>query len=452
MSNETESLPDSRQAGDDCPLPVSVQVRNIICYAVFWSIYYLSAPVSYVGLTHANLLKALGNTDTINNLPAAMYQWLAVLPVLMAWVFPQPRYLKPLALASMGVMAAMTAAVAVTLWSGASSAVSTWVVVAHGAVFGAANGVLITTLWDFLRRGVATKRRGPALGFTYSIGPLFACVGAVLQDALFQGRLLRGVSLGLQFPDNYMVMFGGVAPMLLAAMLLIAAFAIPAHSEATDDNRRLSRAVLADLFGEVVAGLRQFIYNKPVLMAVGLYIVVASGGNAIFSNVSLHAKDVLGETTETLGLQSFLRFGFKAVAGGLLGWLLARTSPRATLLATTSILLLGMGWALTSRGWWFMVTFGLLGAGELYGAYFPNYVTTASPKPVVRLNMAYLSVLGALIGFASLALGMISDVFGRMYGQTSGRVASFYVATALLVLALIAIGLVLPANPTPREE
>ena len=58
------------QLMEDCPLPVSVQNRNIWCFASFWSIYYFAAPVSYVGLTHANLLKALGNSDTVCNLPS----------------------------------------------------------------------------------------------------------------------------------------------------------------------------------------------------------------------------------------------------------------------------------------------------------------------------------------------------------------------------------------------
>ena len=59
---------------------------------------YLTAPITYVGLVHANLLKALGNNDTISNLPSAMYLWMTIVPVMVAWMFPQPRFLKPLVL------------------------------------------------------------------------------------------------------------------------------------------------------------------------------------------------------------------------------------------------------------------------------------------------------------------------------------------------------------------
>lgn len=429
---------------DDCPLPVAAQNWNIFWFAFFWSVYYFAAPVSYVGLTHANLLKALGNNDTISNLPSAVYLWLTIIPVLMAWFFPQPKYLKPLSLMSITLMAGMTALVALTLWSGASSSLASFMVIGHGAVFGAANGVLLTSMWDFLRRGVSTSRRGKALGFTFGIGPLFACVGSLVQDALFDGKLLGGHSFGLAFPNNYLAMFAGVAPIMMLAGMSVAFFAVP--KSAVHDNE-------AGPWSEIVAGIKQFITNRNVLYAVIIYVVVYSGGNAIFSNVSLHAKDVLPGQADTLGLQSFLRFGFKAMTGALLGLLLAKANPRATLYATTSILLVGMGWALTSTGWPFMLTFGILGSGELFGAYFPNYVTTASRKSFVRVNMSYLSVLSAVTGFASLAFGLISDRVGDYYGdQTVGRYASFYAAAALLVVAMILITVLLPPNPTPRED
>jgi len=435
MTDSTESTAAATQSLDDCPLPVSVQNRNICCFVVFWSVYYLAAPVSYVGLTHANLLKALGNDDEICNYPQAAYLWMTALPILAAWFLPQVRYLKPLALSAIALMASITAAVAATLAGGATSAMATNVVIAHGAVFGACNGILLTAMWDFLRRGVSTSRRGKALGLTFGIGPLFACVGSLLQDALFGGKLLGGRSFGLTFPDNYMAMFGAVPPLLLIAAMAVALFRIPINTDASTAETP---------FREIIFGLRQFVNNRNVLFGVLLYVMVYSGGNAIFPNISLQAATVLGPDSNTLGIQSFLRFGFKAVAGVLLGLLLAAASPRATLLATTSILLVGVTWALSSSGWWYMLTFGIMGAGELFGAYFPNYITTASSKQYVRINMAYASVLSALTGFASVIFGAIAKKYGL--------VASIYVGDRILVLALLLICLMLSANPTPKED
>ena len=99
---------------------------------------------------------------------------------------------------------------------------------------------------------------------------------------------------------------------------------------------------------------------------------------------------------------------------------------------------------MNASGWWYLVTAGLLGAGELFGVYFPNYITTASAKSQVRANIAYLNLLGALVGFASVIFGQISDRFGR--------IASFHAATGVLILAMLLIIFALPARPTPREE
>lgn len=431
---------------DDCPLPAATQNWNISCFAVFWAIYYLVAPVSYIGTTHANILQRLGNSDAISNLPSAMYLWLTFIPVVVSWIFPHPRYVKPLALASVSIMTLITAAVAVVLWSDSSPEVKTFIVIAHGALFGAANGFLITALWDFLRRGVSTSRRGKALGYTFGIGPLFACVGSALQDACLDGTLFGGWTFGLAFPQNYLAIFAAACPLIFLGGLIVSLFVIPAETVASEaaENR----------WREIRAGLRQFISSRNVFLAIVIYVIVYSGGNAILSNVSLYAKNVMGESTDTVGQQNFLRFGFKAVAGALLGVLLAKVNPRATLLATTSILVVGMGWALISGGWgWpFMLTFGILGAGELFGAHFPNYVTTASAKKYVRINMAYLGVLSALIGFSAYGFGMISTYYGGMYGEMQGRIISIYVAAGILVLGLVLILTLLPANPTPRED
>lgn len=431
---------------DDCPLPVATQNWNIACYATFWAIYYLVAPVSYVGSTHANILQKLGNTDDINNLPAAMYLWLTFVPVVVSWLFPHSRYLKPLATVSSGLMMLVTAAVAVTLWLGASPRVSTLVIIAHGAIFGAANGFLFAALWDLLRRGVSTSRRGKALGLTFGIGPLFACVGSLFQDACLTGNLLGGWTLGLSFPNNYLTMFAVATPLILLASSVLSLFAVPAPTAEHESQ--------ADRLAEIRSGLSQFLRNRTVLFAVVLYVIVYSGGNAILPNISLLAENVLGKDADSVGAQQFLRFGFKAVAGALLGVLLAKVNPRATLLATTSVLLLGLCWTLStaSNDRLFLVSFGILGAGELFGAYFPNYVATASAKKYVRINIAYLGVFSLFVGFASYAFGQISKHFGQVHGEMQGRIISVYFAVAVLIVGLLLIVVLLPANPTPRED
>lgn len=427
---------DATQLENDCPLSTAEQGRNIFCYAAFWCLHYLAAPVTYVGLTHANLLKELGNSDTVANLPHAVYQWLTAVPILVAWFFPQPKMLKPLLVVPLLVMASMSGAVALTIWAGMSPRVVSIIVIVHGAVFGASGGVLLTTLWEVLRRGVSTSRRGSALGVTFGVGPLLACVGSLAQQALFSKTPIGGLSLGLSFPNNYLTLFAAAVPVQLLETLIAASFLIPLPTEEPTNESRVA---------EILGGLRRFFTYRPLVMGAVAYLLVYSGGNAIIDNVSLHAKDVLQEeSATTMGTQSFLRFGFKAAAGVLFGWLLTKSNAKVMLLTTTSVLLLGMGWALSVSGWWYLIAMGWLGAGELFGVYFPNYITTSSSKSQVRVNMAYLTLLGSLVGFASVIFGQVSDRYGR--------IASFYTATGILVAAMLLIATTLPARPTPRES
>lgn len=421
---------------DDCPLSAAQQSRNLFCFAGFWCLYYLTAPVTYIGVTHSNLLKNLGYSDTIANQPHAVYQWLTALPILVAWLLPQPKLLKPLLVIPLFLMASITGTVALSLWLGLPAEVVQFVVIAHGAVFGASNGVLVMSLWEVLRRGVSTSRRGKVLGVTFGIGPLLACVGSLAQKALFEKSPIFGLSLGIEFPNNYFVLFAAATPLILLETLIAAAFIVPLP---TNEPTNQSRVV------EIADGLREFFTYRPLAIGAVAYLLVSAGGNAILDNVSMHAKDVLDESSATtMGTQNFLRFGFKALAGVLLGWLLTKTHPKAALLATASVLLIGMSWALNVSGQWYLISFGLLGAGELYGAYFPNYIATSSAKSKVRLNVAYLGLLGSLVGFASVVFGQISDCFGR--------IASFHAATRILMAGLFLIVVALPARPAPQDS
>jgi len=436
MSDKTAAATFSEPAEDDCPLSAALQTRNIACFTGVWCLIYLTAPVSYVGVTHANLLHDLGNSDTMANLPHAVYQWMTALPVLVAWFLPQARWLKPLLVGSFAAKAALTVLVAAAIWLRWPAAVVTGSVLLFAGVFGAANGVMLMALWEVVRRGVSTSRRGVTLGFSFGIGPVAACAGSLMQQMLMGKEPLTGCTFGMSFPDSYLALFAGTLPFMVLCVFLGAAFHIPLP---------VDEPVASSKTAEILGGLRQFATSRPVLLAAVGYLLVYSGGNAIFDNVSLHAKEVLGQASpDTVGLQNFLRFGFKAVAGVLLGWLLAKTNPKAVLLATTAILLAGMAWALNASGWWYLLTAGLLGAGELFGVYFPNYVTTASAKSQVRANIAYLNLLGALVGFASVIFGQISDRFGR--------IASFHTATGVLIFAMLLILFGLPARPAPREE
>ena len=67
-----------------------------------------------------------------------------------------------------------------------------------------------------------------------------------------------------------------------------------------------------------------------------------------------------------------LRFGFKSVGGYLLGNIAMRKGIRAPLVTTVLLLAAAMVWGWSVPGYAYLMAFGLMGAGELGGAYFPK--------------------------------------------------------------------------------
>jgi hypothetical protein len=103
------------------------------------------------------------------------------------------------------------------------------------------------------------------------------------------------------------------------------------------------------------------------------------------------------------------------------------------------------------KGEWYLLSFGLLGAGELFGVYYPNYVLDCSPKSKMRRNIALLNLVTIPAGFAPLVYGYIADSFGqtdKTVGFHMSFLASMLVLTATILLVLIA----LPKRPTCEPD
>ncbi|MFM8285957.1 MAG: hypothetical protein ACKOGA_04435, partial [Planctomycetaceae bacterium] len=362
--------------------PHRQQRWNSLCYGLYWFLFYLAAPVTYVGVTHANLVRDLGFDAQWANLPGAIYQWCMAAPILVAWLLPQPRLIKPLLVGALSLMGLISAAVGLGLGLGVPRTGVLVLVLLFGAVFCVCNGTLATLMWEIVRRGTSSTLRGRTMGLAFGLGPLFACAGSVLQQLLMGTEPLTGWSLGVSFPFNYAWLFGGAAPLIWLAAALGATFVLPsAETVEVGPEHGL---------GGGWHSLREFFGHRPVLLAAIGYLLVYSGGNAIFANVSLYAPQALragqsagpqagaatarpahqppAETTavppgtalatdvprpspveseaseasdalsaknqgadrqsatakaedDTQGLQNLLRFSFKAVTGLALGWL-----------------------------------------------------------------------------------------------------------------------------------
>ncbi|HMC64161.1 MAG TPA: MFS transporter, partial [Gemmataceae bacterium] len=458
----------------DCPLSTGRQTRNLIVYSVNVGLIYLGASVLYVGLAQAALLDKLGASKTIANLPSSAYFWMTPVPIIVAWYFCAVRQLKPVLVGSYLLAAMGGAGVAVSLlvetpdWArGALVAVNErlpdylhlpvdWVVPAliiHAATLGCVFGIVATYQWEVIGKGVADHRRGRALALAFGVGPILAFVGSLASQLILTGTveiaLPADMRLGLtidpiEYPKNFAILFGATVPMMALAALLSMLFTVPAPS--VEPSRP---PFVSGLFG----GLGDFLSNRNILIAAIATILVASGYN-ILNNMSLFTEERLGSAAEKyIGYQQSLRFGFKAVAGLFLGWLLTRTHAKAGLLVTGAFCLASVAWVLLASGQWFLLSFGIMGMGELFGVYYPNYILCCSAKSKMRRNMAFTSMLNMPSGFAPLLFGQIADRVGRATGDKKfGFEMSFWASIAILAATLLLVQFALPARPRPRES
>jgi MFS family permease len=114
---------------------------------------------------------------------------------------------------------------------------------------------------------------------------------------------------------------------------------------------------------------------------------------------------------------------------------------------TTSLYVAAMGWALLVTGPWYLIAFGIYGAGELVGVYAPNYILSASRSGEIRRNMAIVTMMMVPAAPAGTLFGAISDHFGGRHGAATGFRISFAVCAAMMIAGIVLALLRLPRRP-----
>jgi hypothetical protein len=451
----------------DCPLPAWAQTRNLVLFGANVGLIYLASPVLYVGKTAASLCAKLGASEDISNLPSSAYFFMTPLPILIAWLFPHVRMLKPVLVVTYVIVAGATVVVVATLllptpgWMIPTLDVlgmpPHWVVPAvilHGGLLGWALGVVATYQWEVLGRGVAERRRGQAFSLAFGVGPILAVIASLGQQLLLDGKLagvvlspIEWAGFGIGSSDylkNFATLFATVVPIMGLAALLALWFIVP-----QPPLEVARQPFVSGVFG----GLGEFFGYRIILFASIAMVLVCSGYN-VLTNISLFTKVAVGEdAAQYVGYQSALQFGFKVVAGLLLGWLLTRTHPKAGMLVTGAFCLASVAWVMVAPGMWFLLSFGLMGVGELFGVYYPNYIFSCSAKSKMRRNMAFTSMLNMPSSFSPVLFGFITKkVAAATDDKKLGFQISFLVSIALLSAALVLVQVLLPARPRPRKS
>ena len=129
-----------------------------------------------------------------------------------------------------------------------------------------------------------------------------------------------------------------------------------------------------------------------------------------------------------------MRFGCKAGAGYLLGMLAVRFGLRASVMACLAFLGAGVIWAAVAKDFWYLFAFGLMGSGELGGAYFPVYGLALSPLNLGPRNLSILGLATPAASFAPVLLGALKDRFGFL-AALGFALGAALVGTILVALA-----------------
>ena len=258
--------------------------------------------------------------------------------------------------------------------------------------------------WEVLVRGVAEQRRGLALGLSYGVGPILAVVSSLATQLLLDGKL---GPIGIHkpaFPWEFCILF--VASAIIGGVPAISATRYIVPLPAVEIERE---PLLSGVFG----GLRDFVRNRLLMLTSIAFLLTIIGGTSILPSAVLYIREVLGEEPQKyVGYQFAMRFGLKMVAGLLLGWLITKTHPRAGLVATTFLCLAGLAWALVVPGKWYLVSFGILGGGELYYVYYQNYLISCSPTFAGPPQSGLRAATGVADGLYAGLFGAIGTVTG----------------------------------------
>jgi len=266
-----------------------------------------------------------------------------------------------------------------------------------------------------------------------------AALSSFASDLILRGQLFDWIKLEnpLEFPWNYAVLFGAAAPMMALAALLCGLCIVP---------RPQQEAMREPFVSGVFGGLWNFLTHRVLLIA-GIVILVVYVGNTIPANMSLYMPLAMGRASP--GLANAFRFSFKAVAGLLLGWVLTKSHPKAGLLLTSSLFVVSQVWAVFVVGDWYLVAFGIYGAGELIGVYGPNYVLSASRTSDIRRNLAFTSLLNAPVAPMGNVFGAISDYFTQQGAAATGYQVTFGLCAAIMLVGILLALFGLPARPLP---
>jgi MFS family permease len=389
--SETKWASDSAQA----EVSSSMDRRNGAIFLICWALIYLAAPVMYVDVVQAALCHRLGAGPAVSNLPASAYLFGSFAPFFFSWLVP-PRAVRLVVVCGYAATALSLFGVCGVLVLSSSATLQLAAVITQGLAVGLTASIAFVYMWQCLKRGTTLPGRARALKFTYTLGPLAAVGGSLLAQFV----LNHGIGM-LSFPYDF------------AALYLMGAVCISGVATAASQYR-LTAADAEErppFLRYIREGIWQYLIVRTLALAWLAYMLwyIAIGG---ISNLSLYAASLGRDPKELSGVSLALRFGFKAIGGFALGAIASRLGMRAPIIVAVCLVLAAPIWAVLAPGYSYLLAFGLIGAGELGGVYFPNYVVSFSSEADSARNLSILQLVTVASSIGPVVYGSITQAFG----------------------------------------
>lgn len=386
--------------------------RNSRIFYLSFLLIFFAAPAVYVGVVQAALCDKLGASATVANLPASAFLFGSAAPFFLTWLIPL-RLERSVVVYANAITATLLAMVCAALIFPFGNSVRIAVLIGQGLIQGCTGSISLVYQFQCLGRGTTSKGRARALKFAYTFGPISAVVGSLAAQYI----LNRGV-LFLNYPYDFAFLyFVGIPCMAGVALLSRGYELIPAIEEPRQPLGRY-----------LIDSVRTFSQERTMVLLWVAYLLWYVSLDSV-SNLSLYTKEAVGRDPKELsGFIMALRFGFKSMAGFALALISVKYGVRAPLVAAIALLAAAALWSSAAPGYLYLFAFGLMGAGELGGGYFPNYMVAISSAAQGARNLALLNLATPVASVSPVLYGALTDAFGFS--------ASFALAGAAAVASL----------------
>jgi hypothetical protein len=281
------------------------------------------------------------------------------------------------------------------------------VLVAQGLLQGFSGATAQVFTFQCLARGTTLEGRNRTFKLTYTFSPICAVAGSLGAQYILTGGL-RSV----HFPYDFALLYAIGFLCMTAVTILSALYQLaPVEEE-----------IRPPIYRYLVESIRDYVGSRPLVLLFGVYTLWYCA-LSITPNLSLYTRHALGRDPKDFsGLIMALRFGCKAAGGYLLGVIALRWGLRSSVMMSSVLLAAGTLWGWFAPGYAFLFAFGLLGAGELGGAYIPNFGVALSRPENTSRNISLLTLASTASSFSPPLFGYLADRFGFGSSFTFGLI------------------------------